>query len=144
VPRESLRRPPEPRDLQRPAMLAALTLHDVTGVFRQLQKIGFSQQRIAALTGQAQPEVSAIIHGRKVMAYDLLHRVFESLGVPMCLVGMASCCDCCPHQPPGGTMAPGRVEPILPPLRPITAGTSDPGTEVQRQQNGHLGGRLLG
>jgi len=57
-----------PEEWDRPAMRAALTARDITRVYRLLQKIGFSQQRIAALTGQSQPEVSAIVHGRKVQA----------------------------------------------------------------------------
>jgi hypothetical protein len=55
-------------EFERPEMRTALAARDITRVFRLLQKIGFSQQRIAAMTGQSQPEVSAIIHGRRVMA----------------------------------------------------------------------------
>ena len=55
---------PDPTTWHRPEMLAAVTNRDITNVFRLLQKIGMSQQRIAALTGQSQPEVSAILHGR--------------------------------------------------------------------------------
>jgi transcriptional regulator with XRE-family HTH domain len=117
------KQPPDPREFERPVMRGALIVHDVTRVFRQLQKIGFSQQRIATITGQSQPEVSAIIHGRKVQAYEVLRRVFTSLGVPLCLVGMAGCCECCPHQFPddgaGVTLQP--LPPLVPPLKPLAA-----------------------
>jgi predicted transcriptional regulator len=59
---------------ERPVMRAALANRDITTVYRLLQKEGFSQQKIAALAGQSQPEVSAIIHGRQVQAYDVLSR----------------------------------------------------------------------
>lgn len=83
--------------LQRLSIRDALAARDMTAVYRQLQRIGLSQQRIAAATGQSQPEISAIIHGRRVMAYDVFHRIFIGLGVPLCQVGMAACCSCCGH-----------------------------------------------
>ena len=61
-------------------------------------KLGYSQQRIAAMTGQSQPEVSSIIHGRKVMAYDVLSRVCDGLGAPRGYLGLASC-TCHTTQP---------------------------------------------
>jgi transcriptional regulator with XRE-family HTH domain len=70
-------------------MRAALGARDVTRVYRLLQKLGYSQQRIAALTGQSQPEVSAIIHGRKVMAYEVLSRIADGLGIPRGYLGLA-------------------------------------------------------
>ena len=79
----------EPEEWDRPEMRAALGARDITRVYRLLQKIGFSQQKIAALTGQSQPEVSAIIHGRKVMAYDVLARIADGLGVPRGYMGLA-------------------------------------------------------
>jgi transcriptional regulator with XRE-family HTH domain len=79
----------EPTEWDRPEMRAALAARDITRVYRLLQRIGFSQQRIAALTGQSQPEVSAIIHGRKVMAYDVLARIADGLGVPRGYMGLA-------------------------------------------------------
>ena len=79
----------EPEEWDRPEMRAALSARDITRVYRLLQKIGFSQQKIAALTGQSQPEVSAIIHGRKVMAYDVLARIADGLGVPRGYMGLA-------------------------------------------------------
>jgi transcriptional regulator with XRE-family HTH domain len=79
----------DPAEYGRPEMRAALAVRDMTRVYRLLQKIGYSQQRIASLTGQSQPEVSAIVHGRKVMAYDLLARIADGLGIPRGYVGLS-------------------------------------------------------
>src|SRR5215213_9492433 len=79
----------EPEEWDRPEMRTALGARDITRIYRLLQRIGFSQQKIAALTGQSQPEVSAIIHGRKVMAYDVLARIADGLGVPRGYMGLA-------------------------------------------------------
>jgi Helix-turn-helix len=88
---------PPAAEWRRPAMAAALEMRDFTTVFRLLQKIGYSQNKIAAMTHQSQPEVSAIIHGRTVMAYDVIRRVADGLGVPPCVVGVASCRDLQPE-----------------------------------------------
>src|SRR5262249_61890849 len=79
----------DPEEWERPAMRAALADRDITTVYRLLQKAGFSQQKIAALSGQSQPEVSAIIHGRKVQAYDVLSRVADGLGIPRGYMGLS-------------------------------------------------------
>ena len=84
-------RRPDPTAWQRPDMLEALTTRDITTIYRLLQKTGISQQHIAVATGQSQPEVSAIIHGRKVMAYPVLHRILTGLNAPLCLAGLATC-----------------------------------------------------
>jgi transcriptional regulator with XRE-family HTH domain len=83
---------PGPEIWADPEMREAVAARDVTKVFRLLQRVGMPQQRIASLTGQSQPEVSAIIHGRKVQAYDVLLRVTDGLGIPPGLAGMSSCC----------------------------------------------------
>ena len=44
-------------------MRAALAARDIAGVFRLLQRVGVSQRRIAALTGQSQSEISEILAG---------------------------------------------------------------------------------
>ena len=74
-------------------MRYALATRDIGRVYQVVHQHGFSQQRIAALTGQSQPEVSAIMKGRRVMAYDVLARIFDGLGVPRGYVGMASTDD---------------------------------------------------
>jgi hypothetical protein len=89
---------PDPRLWQRPAMRAALAIRDVGEVYRMLQKLGFAQQQIGALTGQSQPEVSAIIGGHRVAAYGVLRRIFTGLGVPLCMAGLGSCQDGCTHS----------------------------------------------
>jgi transcriptional regulator with XRE-family HTH domain len=81
-------------------MAAALSTRDWTTVYRLLQRIGYSQQRIAALTTQSQPEVSAIMNGRRVMAYDVMYRIASGLGIPLHLVGMSSC----PVEPAAATV----------------------------------------
>ncbi len=92
----------DPEVWDRPEMRAVLAERDITRVYRLLQKFGFSQQRIAALAGQSQPEVSAIIHGRQVMAYDVLSRVADGLGIPRGYMGLAYAVE--PSQsPPTGT-----------------------------------------
>ena len=88
----------DPAHWEEPTMRAALAVRDITAIFRLLQKLGYSQQRIAVMTGQSQPEVSAIIHGRKVMAYDVLARVCEGLGAPRGYMGLAY--DETPAEPP--------------------------------------------
>jgi hypothetical protein len=90
---------PDPATWRRPEMVAALAARDVSAVFRLLRRVGMSQQRIAALTGQSQPEVSAIMHGRKVMSYSVLLRVADGLGIPRGLAGLASCS--CQDTPAG-------------------------------------------
>jgi len=79
----------DPEEWERPDMRSALAVRDISRVYRLLQKVGFSQQKIAALTGQSQPEVSAIIHGREVMAYDVLSRIADGLGVPREYMGLS-------------------------------------------------------
>jgi hypothetical protein len=81
----------DPQVWQDPVMRLALAARDITTVYRLLQKLGLSQQRIATMTGQTQPEVSAIIHGRKVMAYDVLSKIRDGLGVPRGYMGLACC-----------------------------------------------------
>jgi tetratricopeptide (TPR) repeat protein/predicted XRE-type DNA-binding protein len=78
-----------PEVWERPVMRAALADRDITVVYRLLQKAGFSQQKIARLAGQSQPEVSAIIHGRKVQAYDVLSRIADGLGIPRGYMGLS-------------------------------------------------------
>ncbi|MBI3687018.1 MAG: helix-turn-helix transcriptional regulator [Actinobacteria bacterium] len=66
----------------RPDMQAALAIRDIGRVYRPLQRLGHSQNTIGTLTGQSQPEVWGIIHGRRVQSYDVLLRIADGLGVP--------------------------------------------------------------
>jgi hypothetical protein len=92
------KQPPDRAEWYRRGMVPAIETHDFTRVFRLLQKVGYSQQRIAVLTDQAQPEISSIIYGRRIQAYHLVKRIVAGLGIPACLAGVSSCCYCCEHQ----------------------------------------------
>jgi transcriptional regulator with XRE-family HTH domain len=94
-------------------MRAALAGRDVTRMYRLLQKNGYSQQRIAAMTGQSQPEISAVIHGRRIMAYDVLCRIADGLDIPRGYMGLAYT-----DNGSGGGSAPAgaeRLEPLAVP-----------------------------
>lgn len=75
---------------ERPDMRHALAARDVAEIYRLLQRIGVSQRKIAALTGQSQSEISEILSGsRQVMAYDVLVRIADGLGIPRGYMGLA-------------------------------------------------------
>ena len=99
----------DPGIWRRPDMLAALGSRNIGTVYRLLQRVGVSQRRIAAMTGQSQSEISEILSGRRVVAYDVLTRIADGLKVPRGLLGLA-------HEvtPPKVT-APD----LVPPLRPL-------------------------
>lgn len=71
------------------AMRDALAERNVSEIYRQLRKVGVSQRQIAASTGQSQSEVSEILKGRQVIAYDVLARIADGLGVPRGYMGLA-------------------------------------------------------
>jgi tetratricopeptide (TPR) repeat protein len=74
----------------RPDLQDALASRDVAAIYHFLRGRGFSQTRIAALSGQNQSEVSAILaHGRQVTAYDVLARIADGLSIPRGLMGLA-------------------------------------------------------
>ncbi|MFY9806757.1 MAG: helix-turn-helix transcriptional regulator [Pseudonocardiaceae bacterium] len=72
-----------------PEMKQALAARDISSVYRLLRRVGISQRHIAALTGQSQSEVSEILKGRQVMAYDVLARISHGLGIPRGYMGLA-------------------------------------------------------
>ncbi|MEU4424194.1 helix-turn-helix domain-containing protein [Actinoplanes sp. NPDC024001] len=74
---------------EHPEVRAALRVRDLATVYKALGKRGFSQRRIAAMTGQSPSEVYEIVRGRQVMAYDLLVRIADGLGVPRGYMGLA-------------------------------------------------------
>jgi transcriptional regulator with XRE-family HTH domain len=74
---------------QQREMRAALAARDVSTVYRLLRRVGVSQRQIAAMTGQSQSEVSEILKGRQVMAYDVLARIADGLGIPRGFMGLA-------------------------------------------------------
>ncbi|MPZ66272.1 MAG: hypothetical protein GEU83_12405 [Pseudonocardiaceae bacterium] len=67
----------------------ALAARDIGTVYRLLREAGVPQREIAHLTGQAQSEVSEILHGRAVQGYDVLTRIADGLGVPRGRMGLA-------------------------------------------------------
>ncbi|MBK0865347.1 MAG: helix-turn-helix transcriptional regulator [Saccharopolyspora sp.] len=70
-------------------MRDALAARNVSEIYRQLRRVGVSQRQIAASTGQSQSEVSEILKGRQVMAYDVLARIADGLGIPRGYMGLA-------------------------------------------------------
>jgi len=72
-----------------PEMKRTLADRDISTVYRLLRREGISQRHIAALTGQSQSEVSEILKGRQVMAYDVLARIADGLGIPRGYMGLA-------------------------------------------------------
>jgi transcriptional regulator with XRE-family HTH domain len=93
--------PPAVEVWGRERMLGVLAVHDVPGIYRLLREGGLSQRRIAALTGQTPPEVSAVIGGRGVFGHDVLARIAYGLGIPPCLMGLGfgSCGGGCSVHP---------------------------------------------
>ncbi|MDQ3763664.1 MAG: helix-turn-helix domain-containing protein [Actinomycetota bacterium] len=90
-------------------MRAALARHDFSTVYRTLKdEVGLSTRRIATLTGQSQSEVCDILKGRQVMAYAVLVRICEGLGIPRELAHLSAygpdgtyCGETVPELPPG-------------------------------------------
>lgn len=80
----------DPAVWRRPDMMRALAARDVATVFRLLQRMGVSQRRIAAMTGQSQSEISEITSGRRVVSsVEVLERIADGLSVPRGLMGLA-------------------------------------------------------
>jgi transcriptional regulator with XRE-family HTH domain len=75
--------------LSGPDARAALACRDITAVYRLLTDAGVSQAQIAYATGQRQPDVSAVINGRRVQSIAVLERIADGLGVPRGWMGMA-------------------------------------------------------
>ncbi|MGH3751874.1 MAG: helix-turn-helix domain-containing protein, partial [Pseudonocardiaceae bacterium] len=72
-----------------PAMRAALAQRDISQVYRLLNKAGVPQRTIAALAQQSQSEVSEIIKGRRVQAYDVLARICTRFDIPRGAMGLS-------------------------------------------------------
>lgn len=80
----------DPAVWESPAARSALAARNVTAIYEVLQRVGVSQRRIGALTGQSQSEVSEILAGeRQVMAYDVLARIADGLSIPRGYMGLA-------------------------------------------------------
>src|SRR5690606_20228324 len=79
----------DPRAWDNPRIRAALAERDLATVYRVLGAYGVSQRKIAAITGQAQSEISEILGGRRVTSYDVLVRICEGFGIPRGWMGLA-------------------------------------------------------
>ena len=79
----------DPRLCDSPEVRSILAERDIGGLFRAVKATGISYRRIAALVGMSQSEVSEIISGRRVLAYNVLVRIAEGLGIPRDLMGLA-------------------------------------------------------
>lgn len=98
----------DPAWWQLPELRDPLAGHDIGAVYRFLRSRGFSQTRIAALTGQNQSEVSAILtHDRQVSAYDVLARIADGLAIPRGMMGLAFSASVTTVE---GDRCPGSVE----------------------------------
>jgi transcriptional regulator with XRE-family HTH domain len=72
-----------------PAILKACAEHNIGSLFSLLRDGGMTQRQIAQLVKLSQPEVSEIIKGRQVQAYDVLERIANGLDIPRGLMGLA-------------------------------------------------------
>ncbi|MGH3979092.1 MAG: helix-turn-helix domain-containing protein [Pseudonocardiaceae bacterium] len=81
--------PLDPALFEPPEMHAALARQDVGAVYRALEQAGVSQRQISRRTGQSQSEVCEIRKGREVVAYKVLVRICEGLGVPRERMGLS-------------------------------------------------------
>jgi transcriptional regulator with XRE-family HTH domain len=72
-----------------PQLRGILARRDITALYQALKAAGWSHARIASATGQSVSQVSEILSGRQVMAYDLLVRICEGLDIPRGWMGLA-------------------------------------------------------
>jgi hypothetical protein len=79
----------KPSVFDRADVRIALAQHDLQTVYRVLHRVGVSQRRIAAATGQSQSEISEIVGGRRVTSYSLLGRISTGLGIPRGRMGLS-------------------------------------------------------
>src|SRR5512145_2301494 len=77
------------RAWQNPKMRTALAKHDLAIVYRVLKGYGVSRRKVAAITDQSQSEISEIMGGRRVVAYDVLVRICQGFGLPRGWMGLA-------------------------------------------------------
>ena len=82
--------PIDPALYRREDMRRILAARDITVLYQVLKDdVRLTQRRIAELTGQSQSEISEILQGRRVLAYDLLVRIAEGLHIPRELMGLS-------------------------------------------------------
>jgi transcriptional regulator with XRE-family HTH domain len=76
-------------NLDDPDIRHALATHDIGQVFRFVLDSGVTHRELAVLVKMSQSEVSEVLKGRRVQAYDVLERIGEALEVPRKLMGLA-------------------------------------------------------
>jgi len=82
--------PPWSRLYDREDVRRILGDRDIGGLFKVLKdNAGLTQRKIAELTGMSQSEVSEVLSGRRVIAYDVLVRIADGLGAPRELMGLS-------------------------------------------------------
>ena len=81
--------PVDPRLYDREDVRPLLGERDIGALYRALNDAGVPQRQIAELTGQSQSEVSEIVKGRRVLAYDVLVRIADGLGISRGLMGLS-------------------------------------------------------
>ena len=79
----------DPMLYQRDDVREVLAERDIGALYRVLRDEGITQRTITELTGQSQSEVSEILKGRRVVAYDVLVRIVEGLGIPREYMGLS-------------------------------------------------------
>ncbi len=81
--------PLDPTWWERPELQTALATRDVGKIYRWLQRNGWSQTLIGSKTLQSQGEISEILSGRQVKAYEVLERISDAFDIPRGLMGLA-------------------------------------------------------
>jgi transcriptional regulator with XRE-family HTH domain len=76
-------------NLDDPDTRHALAAHDIKRVFQLVLDSGVTHRELAVLVKMSQSEVSEVLKGRRVQAYDVLERICEALEVPRELMGLA-------------------------------------------------------
>jgi hypothetical protein len=92
--------PPSEQFWLDPHIRPALANRDFQAIYRHLQKHGYPQRRIGALTRQHQSIVSTVIGGHTMTLDDVMRRAAVGLHIPLCMVGYASCGHTCTHCTP--------------------------------------------
>ena len=107
---------------------------DVAEVFAILARMGVSQRRIAALTGQSQSEISEIRAGRKVRAVEVVQRIADGLSTPHGWWGLAHTQDAFipPEPEPEPDELAGEAVPHLPPVTVSVWRTPRPSPSASR------------
>ncbi len=72
-----------------PAVQAACASRDIGAIFRFLLDGGMTQRELAVLVRMNQSEITAIVGGRRVQAYNVLVRVADGLAIPRGMMGLA-------------------------------------------------------